>query len=120
MVAERRLGLDITGVVVDMYKGLKREMPAKEIQKTLQTEIIAVIPEDRVFRECSLDGTPVVLTAPESEGGRAVINLAAKLIGAPPPMIEKKKGFIDTLLALLSPPKKRNLTGKKPGEKEKA
>ena len=113
MIAERRLGLDIIGVVVEMYKGLKREMTAKEIQKTLQTDVIAVIPEDRTFRECSLDGFPVVLKAPESDGARAVINLAAKLIGAPPPMMQKKPGFIDQLLSLLRP-------RAKPAKQEKA
>ena len=116
MVAERRLGLDITGVVINMYKGLRREMTAKEIQKTLQTDVLAVVPEDRTFRECSLDGFPAVLKSPEADGSRAVINLAAKLIGAPPPMIEKKPGFFDQLFSFLKPkakPPKKQLKQEK-------
>ncbi|MCK4326977.1 MAG: cell division ATPase MinD [Candidatus Diapherotrites archaeon] len=119
MIAERRLGLDITGVVVEMYKDMKQEMTSKEIQKALQTEVLAVIPEDPQFRECSLEGTPVVLKHPTSLGGTAVINLAAKLIGAPPPMIEAKKpGLLDAILGLLRPKKRRDLTGTKKAPKQ--
>ncbi len=121
MVAERRLGLDITGVVIEMYKGMKQEMTSKEIQKALQTEVIGVIPEDPRFRECSLEGFPVVMKYPTSEGGKAVINLAARLIGAPAPMIEakRKRGIIDILLSLLSPKKKQSIA-EKVKKKEKA
>ncbi|MFC2175068.1 cell division ATPase MinD [archaeon] len=120
MVAERRLGLDITGVVVEMYKGMKQEMTSKEIQKALQTEVIAIIPEDPLFRESSLDGNPVVVKHPTSPGGTAVINLAAKLIGAPAPMMEeRKRGIIEIILGLLMPKKKRTLTGKAEEPKKK-
>ena len=71
MIAERRLGLDITGAVVEMVKGMKQEMTPKEIQKTLQTDIIAVVPEDPFMRECSLEGLPVVLKYPTAPAAKA-------------------------------------------------
>lgn len=116
MVAERRLGLDIIGVVIDMYKGMKQEMTSKEIQKALQTEVIGVIPEDPRFRECSLEGFPVVLKYPTSDAGKALINLAAKIVGVPAPMIqaERKMGIIDTLLSFIRPKKQPDLSGKPP------
>lgn len=120
MIAERRLGLDITGVVIEMYKGMKQEMTSKEIQKALQTEVIGVIPEDPRFRECSLDGFPVVMKYPTSEGGKAVINLAARLIGVPAPMVEadRKLGLWDMLIAFIRPKKQPDLASKiKKGEK---
>lgn len=117
MIAERRLGLDITGVVVEMYKGMKQEMTSKEIQKALQTEVIAVIPEDPRFRECSLEGNPVVIKYPTSEAGKAVINLAAKLIGAPPPMIDDAKppSLMKRIMALLFPKKRPDISAAKKG-----
>ncbi len=117
MIAERRLGLDITGVVVEMYKGMKQEMTSKEIQKALQTEVITSIPEDPHFRECSLEGNPVVIKHPTSNAGKAIINLAAKLIGAPAPMIEEQQNIsvIERIMSVLLPKKRPDLSSAKKG-----
>jgi len=126
MVSERRLGLDITGVVIEMYKGMKQEMTSKEIQKALQTEVLAIIPEDPRFRECSLEGYPVVLKYPTSDAGKAIINLAAKLIGAPAPMIseERQLTIVERIMNTFFPKKKPDLTvaakGIEPVKKGKA
>jgi septum site-determining protein MinD len=114
LVGERRLGMKIIGVTVDMVKGMKQEMQPKEIQKTLQTDILAIVPEDPHMRECSLEGVPVVIKYPTAPSAVAITNLAARLLGVAPPVIveAKKKSsieeFIEQLMAILGlKPKKK-------------
>ncbi|MBN3036963.1 MAG: cell division ATPase MinD [Candidatus Diapherotrites archaeon] len=124
MVAERRVGLDVTGAVIDMRKGMKQEMEVREVQKTLSVKVLAVVPEDPHLRECSLEGIPVVVKYPASPSAVAITNLAADLIGVerPNPPEEKKKGFIDQLLAIVMPKHKADLAPlkKERSEKEEA
>ncbi len=103
LVAERRLGMDILGVVVNMQKGMKQEMGVKDIQKTLQTDVLAVIPEDPQLRETSLDGKPVILEYPTADSAVAMTNLAARLLGVPAPMpvAKKKSGLLETIMGFL-------------------
>lgn len=99
MLAERRLTMEVTGAVVNMTKGLKEEMKPGEIQKTLGTDIIGVIPEDPDMRRSSMSGVPVMQSVPDAPSSIAIMNIAAKLAGvkAPTPEKRKKKGLIDKI-----------------------
>jgi len=120
LIAERRIGLDVIGVVVEMHKGMKQEMPKKEIQKTLQKKVIGVVPEDPRLRECSLEGVPVVVKYPRSPSAIAITKIAAWLIGVKPPEIEeeKKPGIIEMILSFFKgKPKKEEKALKETSEK---
>jgi septum site-determining protein MinD len=103
--------MDILGVAVDMKKGMKQEMSVSDIQKTLQTDVLAVIPEDPYLRESSLDGKPVIVEYPTAPSSVAIMNLAAKLIGVPAPMpVEKKHdSILSTILGIFRLKKKPSL-----------
>ncbi len=79
--AERRLGLTVTGVVVNMYKGMKHEMKEDEIQKLVQSPVLAVIPEDPLLRKSSIEGIPVVVRHPDAPSSLVITGLASKLAG---------------------------------------
>ena len=96
--SERRLGLTITGAVVNMYKGMKHEMNANEIQKLIQTSVLAVIPEDPLLRKSSIEGVPVVIKHPDAPSSLVITGLAAKLAGvAKVQMPKPRKGFISSI-----------------------
>lgn len=93
--AERRLGLTITGVVINMYKDMKHEMKSDEIQKLIQSRVLAVIPEDPLLRKSSIDGVPVVIKNPDAPSSLVIFGLASKLAGiAKVPVVTKKSGGI--------------------------
>jgi septum site-determining protein MinD len=119
LVAERQLGLKIIGIVVNMFKGLKQEMNAKEIKKTLQSEVLAVIPEDPKLREHSLEGVPVVVKSPTSPSSLIINELATKIAGVEAGALptEKKPGLLDKIKALLFPKKKPDLSELKKEQK---
>ncbi len=96
--AERRLGLTITGAVVNMYKGMRHEMRADEIQKLIQTSVLAVIPEDPLLRKSSIEGVPVVVKHPDAPSSLVITGLAARLAGvAKVPVVRPRKGFLESI-----------------------
>ncbi|MGI9254579.1 MAG: AAA family ATPase, partial [Thermomicrobiales bacterium] len=69
------------------------EVPPAEIEKALNYPVHARIPDDRaVARGISL-GVPVVMSAPKSEAGQALLALVRGLSGAETPVAEKPKKF---------------------------
>jgi len=123
LVSERQLGLKVIGIVVNMFKGLKQEMSAKEIKKTLQSDVLVVIPEDPQLRSCSLEGVPVVVKHPTAPSAMIINELAGKIAGveAGPLPTEKKMGIIEWIKSILFPKKKPNLSTIKPPQiKQKA
>ena len=90
--AERRLGLTIRGAVVNMYKGMKHEMKEEEIEKLVQSPVLAVVPEDPLLRRSSIEGVPVVVRHPDAPSSLVITGLAAKLAGvARPVSVQRKK-----------------------------
>ncbi len=96
--AERRLGLKITGVVVNMYKGMKNEMKEEEIQKLIQATVLTVVPEDPLLRRSSIEGVPVVIRHPDSPSSLAITGLAARLAGIAKSAVKpRKQSILDSI-----------------------
>ncbi|MEA3255891.1 MAG: AAA family ATPase [Candidatus Altiarchaeota archaeon] len=83
------LNTRITGVILNRIMGVTFELSIEEVKSTLETPILAVIPEDPKVREALSTNMPVVLYAPKSPASREFRKLAAVLIGQEEP----KKGF---------------------------
>ncbi len=99
--SERRLGLTVRGVVVNMYKGMKHEMKEDEIQKLVQAPVLSVIPEDPLLRRSSIEGVPVVVKHPDAPSSLAITGLAARLAGiAKPVQTKRKKSPFDAIMNL--------------------
>lgn len=69
---------DITGVVINR---VHQEIDAESIADQMETDPLAVIPEDPAIRESNAVGTPVERYAPNSPGAAAFRRLAAVLTG---------------------------------------
>lgn len=83
------LNTRIKGVILNRIMGVTFELSIEEVESTLETPILAVIPEDPKVREALSTNMPVVLYAPKSPASREFRKLAAVLIGREEP----KKGF---------------------------
>jgi septum site-determining protein MinD len=111
LISERRLGVDILGAVVNMYKGMKQEMKRSEVQKILQVPILSVIPEDPAVRAASIEGVPVIVKNPNSDAAMAFRKLAADVAGvayseeAVP--TKKGPGIISRILGIFRRDKKK-------------
>jgi len=115
MFAERRLSMDMTGVVVNMYKGIKQEMKEREITKLIQLPLLATIPEDPLLRKSSIEGVPVVIKYPDAPSSLVIMSLASKLTGVSKVVkIEKKVGIIEAIKNIFT---KLPIIGKKEGTK---
>ena len=71
----------------------------EDIQEILAIPLLGVVPESEDVLRASNLGTPVTLSAPASEPGRAYWNAAQRLNGEDVDMIVPtgKKGFFDRL-----------------------
>jgi hypothetical protein len=80
----------------------KSEVSIEEIEKVLQYPVYAQIPEDAKAVKGISIGTPVVLSAPKSEAGKAFTNLGRTLIGAPE--VSKRRSPFRRKEAAVAPP----------------
>lgn len=88
----RKLRKDVLGVVVNRFRNEKYELTVDEIESTCNSKIIAIVPEDKKVSEAIFNGTPVVLSHPNSSSSIQLKRLAAHLIGEdykPPNLFEK-------------------------------
>jgi pilus assembly protein CpaE len=69
----------------------KGEVSIAEIEKVLDYPVFAQIPDDHAAVKGISMGTPVVLSAPKSEAGRAFTNLGRSLAGLP--NADRKRGL---------------------------
>ncbi len=80
LLAER-MGATTIGAIMNMVEGKARELTIQEVENTLDTNVIAVLPEDEVVKEALAYEEPFVLRYPYSEPTREIMRLAAQLIG---------------------------------------
>lgn len=78
--AAERYSIPITGVVVNMVRGKRYEVPISEIKKTLGWQIAAVVPDDDKVRESMTVGTPVLRHAPLSPAAKKFRALGEHLL----------------------------------------
>lgn len=78
--AAERYRTSITGVVVNMVRDKRYEVPISEIRKTLKWPIAAVVPDDDKVRESLTAGTPVLRHAPRSPAAKKFRELGEYLL----------------------------------------
>ena len=78
--AAQRYRTPITGVVVNMVRDKRYEVPVSEIRKTLGWPIVAVVPDDEKVRESMTAGTPVLGYAPSSPAAKKFRELGEYLL----------------------------------------
>ncbi len=83
MLAES-IGAKVVGTIVNMVTGKRREVSIVDIEKAIGASILSVIPKDEKVEEALSKEVPFVLKYPNSKASRAVMNLAAMLIGEEP------------------------------------
>ncbi|WP_423791909.1 septum site-determining protein MinD [Methanocaldococcus indicus] len=96
----KRLGTDIIGAIVNRVSNESTELSVKAIQTILDVPVIGVVPEDPNVRKAAAFGVPLVVMYPDSPASEAIMQIAAKLIGAKyePKTKKKKEGFISRFL----------------------
>lgn len=80
MVA-RKLGSRVLGAVLNRVSGDTADLAAEEVEAILETNVLAIIPEDLEMRKSPAFGQPVVIRCPNSPAAVAIKKLAAGLIG---------------------------------------
>jgi len=83
IVAEK-MGAEITGFVINMIKGTKGELSARELESLLECPILARVSEDPLVRECVTAGKPIVRQYPTSPTTQVINKLASDLSGVAP------------------------------------
>ncbi len=96
MLAES-MGAEVIGVIVNMVEGKKREVKIPDIEKAMGANVISIIPKDEKVEDALAKEVPFVLKYPNSKASKAVISLAAMLIGEEP--IYKER-FIDKIFKI--------------------
>uniref|UniRef100_UPI0000683231 PROBABLE CELL DIVISION INHIBITOR MIND n=1 Tax=Pyrococcus horikoshii (strain ATCC 700860 / DSM 12428 / JCM 9974 / NBRC 100139 / OT-3) TaxID=70601 RepID=UPI0000683231 len=75
----KKAGLAILGFILNRYGRSERDIPPEAAQDVMDVPLLAVIPEDPVIREGTLEGIPAVKYKPESKGAQAFIKLAEEV-----------------------------------------
>lgn len=89
IVAER-LGTKVLGAVINRVTAMAFEMPKSEIEKILETKILAMIPEDPEVRKSTALGKPVIIMSSESPASKAIKELAEVVAGKKMKTVEVK------------------------------
>jgi septum site-determining protein MinD len=76
-----QLGKKVRGVVVTRARGIKTEMPIKNIQEMLELPILGVVPEDANMQTSLLKKNAVLHTHPKSKASRAYRTIAQRIMG---------------------------------------
>lgn len=94
-----KLGVNITGVVINREQHDKTFLTINEIETILEVPVLAVIPDDPEVSRAAAFGEPLVVKNPKSPTSNAIMQLAADLIGEEYKPIEPdKKGVIAKLV----------------------
>lgn len=97
-ILAERMGAKIIGAVINRVEGKKRELGKKEIENTLETSVIEIIPENEKVKEALAKEVPFVTFYPKSKPAKRIMSLAAKLIGR---KYEEKETFIEKITKFL-------------------
>ncbi len=76
-----QLGKTVKGVIVNRVRGLKTEMPIKNIRDMLELPILGVVPEDKNMQKALLMKNALIHVFPKSKAARAYREIAARIIG---------------------------------------
>ena len=91
-----QMGKRVKGVIVNKYRGLKTEMPIRNIRDMLELPILGVVPDDKNMQKALLMKNALIHTHPKSKASRAYREIAARIIGNG--SYKEKATFMDVLL----------------------
>ncbi len=91
-----QMGKRVKGVIVNKYRGLKTEMPIRNIRDMLELPILGVVPDDKNMQKALLMKNALIHTHPKSKASRAYREIAARIIGNG--SYKEKVTFMDVLL----------------------
>lgn len=80
-ILAEKMGAKILGTILNRVEGKKRELTRGEVETTLDTSIIATVPEDWRVKEALAYEVPFVLRYPRSKPSREVFKVASGLVG---------------------------------------
>lgn len=97
-ILAERMGAKIIGAVINRVEGKKRELSKEEIENTLETSVIEIIPENEKVKEALSREVPFVTYYSKSKPAKRIMSLAAKLIGK---KYDEKETFIERITKFL-------------------
>jgi septum site-determining protein MinD len=80
-ILAEKMGAKVIGGIMNMVGGKKRELSRMEIENTLDTNIVSIVPYDEKVDEALAYEMPFVERFPNSKPSREVMRLAANLLG---------------------------------------
>jgi septum site-determining protein MinD len=80
LLAEK-MGAEVVGAIMNMVEGMPRELKVEEVESTLQTRVVSVIPEEEAVKDALASEVPFVLKYPGARSSREIRRLAAALLG---------------------------------------
>ncbi|MBI4345193.1 MAG: P-loop NTPase [Euryarchaeota archaeon] len=94
-ILAEKMGAKVLGTILNRVEGKRRELNRKEVETTLDTPLIAIIPEDGKVKEALAYEVPFVLRYPRSKPSREVFRVASGLVGvdyAPESLLSRLAG----------------------------
>ncbi|MFH0962240.1 MAG: cell division ATPase MinD [archaeon] len=83
IILAKEYGAHITGVVLNRVTNSKIEPNMKGLETILETNIVAIIPEDREAKEAIANKNPIVISSPNADSAIAYKQLAANIAAVP-------------------------------------
>ncbi len=80
-ILAEKMGAKTIGVIMNMVEGKRRELTRREIENTLDANVICIVPYDTKVKEALSQETPFVLLYPGSKATKELMKLAGALIG---------------------------------------
>lgn len=95
-ILAERMGAKVVGTIMNRVEDKSRELTKEEVENTLDSSVISIIPESEKIKEALAYEVPFVLEYPDSEPSIIIKSLAANLIGKR--YIPQEKGFLSKIM----------------------
>lgn len=80
-ILAEKMGAKIVGVILNMVENNPRELNLREVEETLDANVISIVPYDDRVKEALAYESPFVVRYPTSKPTREIMKLSASLIG---------------------------------------
>jgi len=95
-ILAERMGAKIVGVIMNRVENKSRELAMSEVENTLDSSVISIVPESEKVKEALAYEVPFVLEYPDSPPSIKIKKLAANLIGLR--YIPRKQGLLSKIV----------------------
>ncbi len=96
-ILAERMGAKVVGVIMNRVENKSRELEKGEVENTLDSSVISIVPESEDIKEALAYEVPFVLEYPDSKPSIIIKSLAANLIGKR--YIYQKKGLVSKIMS---------------------